>query len=66
MDLQEAFYIIGIVTMTLMLVLMISLVTAVLVIKSKINHFHRMVEEKVQAASSMADAAKHIFSKRKK
>jgi hypothetical protein len=65
MTLEHAFYIIGIVTMSLMLVLMISLVAAVLVIKSKINHLHRMVEDKVQMVSSITETAKSIFGRRK-
>ena len=62
MTLETAFYIIGIVTMSLMLILMIALVTAVLVIKSKINHLHRMVEEKVATVSAVATTAKSFFS----
>ena len=66
MTLEHAFYIIGIITMSLMLILMISLVTAVLIIKAKINHLHHMVEEKVATVSAVATTAKNIFSKRKR
>lgn len=65
MTLEHAFYIISIVTMSLMLILMISLVTAVLVIKAKINHLHRMVESKVETVNAVASTAKRIFSKRR-
>jgi len=64
MELQTAFYIIGIIYMGLMLVLFIALVTAVLVIKAKINHIHRMIDEKVQVVSGLADAAKSVFKKK--
>lgn len=66
MTLEEAFYIIGIITMTLMLVLMISLVTAVLVIKTKVNHLHRMVEDKVHTVAAVASTAKNILSRKKR
>lgn len=62
MILQEAFYVIGIVTMTLMLLLMISIVVAVFVIKSKVNRLHRMVEDKVQSVTNVAETAKHMLS----
>ena len=65
MTLEHAFYIISIVTMSLMLILMISLVTAVLVIKAKINHLHHMVESKVETVNAVASTAKRIFSKRR-
>ena len=68
MELQEAFYIVGIVTMTLMLLLMIGMIVAVLVIKSKVNHLHKMVEDKVQSVTNAAETAKNMltFFKRKK
>ena len=66
MTLEEAFYIIGIITMTIMLLLMIGLVTAVFIIKAKINHLHRMVEDKVNTVATVARTAKNIFSKVKK
>ena len=65
MSLEEAFYIIGIITMSLMLVLMISLVTAVLVIKSKITHLHHIVDSKLQTVSAVTDVAKSFFTKKK-
>lgn len=66
MTLEHAFYIIGIITMTLMLLLMICLVTAVLVIKAKINQLHHMVESKAETVSAVAKTAKNIFSRRRK
>jgi cell division protein FtsL len=65
MTLEQAFYIIGIVTMSLILVLMIGLVAAVFVIKSKINHLHRMVSDKVQTVSTVASTAKRFFAGKK-
>jgi ABC-type multidrug transport system fused ATPase/permease subunit len=57
MDLQNAFYIIGIVFMSVMLILFIVLLTAVLVIKSKINKAHDMIDEKLSKVKSMAGKA---------
>lgn len=65
MTLENAFYVIGIITMSLILVLMISLVTAVLVIKAKINHLHHMVEEKIHSVSAVASTAKNFLSRKK-
>jgi hypothetical protein len=62
MTLEETFYIVGIVTMTLMLVLMIGVVVAVFIIKSKVNRLHQMVENKVQSVSNVAETAKHLFT----
>lgn len=54
MELQTAFYIIGIVFMGLMIILIIALLAAVLVIKAKINKVHEMVDERLNQAKSVA------------
>jgi hypothetical protein len=56
MDLQTAFYTIGIIFMIIMLCLVIATLAAILVIKSKINHMQRMVNDKVAAVQ-------HVFDK---
>jgi hypothetical protein len=53
MELQTAFYIIGIIFMSLMTLIIIAILIAVLVIKSKIDHLHAMVNEKVDQAKSV-------------
>ena len=64
MSLEHAFYIIGIIFMSLMILLFIALVTAVLVIKVKIDHIHRMIEQKINTVTSFADTARAIFKKK--
>lgn len=55
MDLQTAFYIIGIVFMGLMIILILALLAAVMVIKAKINKVHDMVDEKVNKIKSVTN-----------
>lgn len=71
MTLQDTYYIIGIVFMSLMMLLMIIGVVAVLVIKAKINAIHRKIEEKINmvsniahAGAELAGAAKNIVSRK--
>jgi hypothetical protein len=53
--LQEAFYIIGIIFMGIMLLLVIALVTAVFVIRSKINRIHDRIEAKINTVTNIAE-----------
>lgn len=53
--LEQSFYIIGIVFMGLMLVLFIALVAAVFVIRAKINKIHKMVEDKIDSFTNVAE-----------
>lgn len=64
MELEEVFYVMGIITMSLMLILMISLVAAVVTIKIKINHLHRLVTEKLETVAGVATTAKNFIKKR--
>ncbi|HEX3569015.1 MAG TPA: hypothetical protein VHT70_05065 [Candidatus Saccharimonadales bacterium] len=64
--LQEAFYIIGIVFMSLMMFLMIIGVIAVLVIKAKINAIHRKIEEKITMVTGIANTAGEVIGAAKK
>jgi arginine exporter protein ArgO len=61
MDLQNAFYIIGIVFMGIIFLLMLGIFIAVLVIKSKINKVHRMIDQKIGAVKDVTDRASTIF-----
>lgn len=67
MELQEAFYIIGIIFMSLMLLILVALVAAVFVIKAKVNHIHHVIEEKVHSVTSLgekvAGTAKKVLRK---
>jgi hypothetical protein len=53
--LQEAFYIFAIVFMGIMFILIIALVAAVFVIRSKINHIQRMVEDRINLVTNIAE-----------
>ena len=55
MELETAFYIIGIVFMGLMIILIMALLAAVLVIKAKINKVHDMVDERVSQVKSVTN-----------
>jgi len=73
MTLQDTYYIIGIVFMSLMMLLMIIGVVAVLVIKARINAIQRKIEEKINmvttiahAGAEIAGAAKNIVTGRDK
>lgn len=66
MSLQDAFYIIGIVFMSLMLIIMLATVIAVFVIKAKINSIQRHLEEKLHAVATIAQMSEAIIGKFKK
>ena len=53
MDLQNTFYIIGIIYMSLMTIIIIALVIAVFAIKAKINEIHRQIEDRLHAVIQM-------------
>ena len=53
--LQEAFYIIAIVFMAVMFVLLIALVSAVFVIRSKVNHIQRQIEDRINMVTGIAE-----------
>jgi cell division protein FtsL len=58
--LQEAFYIIGIVFMGVMFVLLIALVTAVFVIRNKINKIQYAIESRINMVTSIAEKGGEI------
>jgi hypothetical protein len=53
--LQEAFYIIGIVFMSLMFILIVVLVISVFVIRAKINRIHDQIEARIDTISMVAE-----------
>ena len=63
MDLQNTFYVIGIIYMGLMTVIVIALVIAVLAIKAKINDIHRRIEEKVHSFVEVAQMGEALVEK---
>jgi predicted Holliday junction resolvase-like endonuclease len=64
MDLQEVFYVLGIIVMSVSLIILIVIVAAVVAIRTKINHIHRAVEEKLNFANTAANVAKKVIKKR--
>jgi hypothetical protein len=53
--LQETFYIMAIVFMSLTFLMTIALLTSVLVIRSKINKIHEQIEDRINSISSIAE-----------
>lgn len=66
MSLQDTFYVIGIIFMSLMLISMLATVIAVFVIKAKINAIQRHIEEKLHAVVTIAQMSEAIIGKFKK
>lgn len=66
MDLQTAFYSIGIVFMSLMLLIMIGIAITVFVIKAKINAIHRRIEEKLAVVTNLTHLGSDILAAGKK
>ncbi len=55
MTLQEWFYVLGIIFMVVSLLMVIAILSALLVIKTKINHLHQVVTDKVDKVRGMAE-----------
>jgi Na+-transporting methylmalonyl-CoA/oxaloacetate decarboxylase gamma subunit len=53
--LQEAFYIVGIVFMSIVLLLLVALLISVFVIKGKINRIHDNIENKINSVAHIAE-----------
>ena len=66
MDLQDTFYVLGIIFMSLMLLIMIGIVIAIFVIKKKIDAIHRRIEEKLAMVNKVARAGSNIVGAAKK
>ena len=72
MELQDVFYTMGIIYMSIMFILMIVTVVAILVIKHKIHVIQRNIEEKLSAITNaihvgeaVVDKAKEVFQRKK-
>jgi uncharacterized BrkB/YihY/UPF0761 family membrane protein len=53
--LQEAFYILGIIFMVVMLGLIAALLISVIIIRSKINKIHDNIEERINSITNIAE-----------
>lgn len=53
--LQEAFYIIAIVFMGVIFIILIALVTAIFVIRNKVNKIQRAIEDKINTVTTIAE-----------
>lgn len=62
MDLQNTFYIMGIIFMSIMLILILLLVISVLVIRAKIVSIHDKIEQKLSLVTDLSGAGKKLFS----
>jgi cell division protein FtsL len=65
MNLQDTFYIMAIVYMSVMFVLMIVVLAAILTIKHKIHAIQRNIEEKLSAVTSAVHIGEAIVDKAK-
>lgn len=72
MDLQDTFYVMGIIYMAIMFILMIVAVVVAVSIKKKINAIHDTIEQKLHkvteiivAGQAVADATKKVFGRDK-
>lgn len=65
-DLQTAFYIIGIIFMSLMLLIMLVIGVAVLVIRSKIAAIHKQLEDRLATVSEWTDKGEAVIGAIKK
>lgn len=58
--LEEAFYIMAIIFMSIMFIAMLALLAAVLVIRAKINRIHDNIEHKLEAITRIAEKGGEI------
>jgi len=66
MDLQTAFYIIGIVFMSIMLLIMVTLVIVAFVIKAKIHAIQQRIEDKLAIVTNIAHVGGEVLGTAKK
>lgn len=64
MNLEDTFYVLAIVVMSLSLIILLVLVGAVIVIRNKISHIQQAVEEKLNFASAASEVAKKVMKKK--
>lgn len=65
MELENTFYVIAIVFMSLMTLIILALVIAVFAIKAKINAIHQRIEEKVHSFMEVAEMGEALVHKAK-
>jgi len=65
MDLANTFYIIGIICMSLITIILIALIAVAVLVKVKIDHIHRQIEQHIQPARDFVETAKHVAKKAK-
>ena len=53
--LEQAFYIVGLVFMVVMLILVSALIVSVIVIRSKVNKIHDQIERRVDSITHIAE-----------
>lgn len=63
MSLEDTFYVLGIIVMSISLIILIVLTAAVIVIRNKVNHLHQAIEEKLNFVTSITDIAKKVRGK---
>ncbi len=66
MGLEHAFYILGIVFMSLMFIILLVLVLAVFVIRAKVVAIHNTIEEKFNFANNVMNTGSSVIQKVKK
>lgn len=65
MELANAFYIIGIICMSLITLILIALIAVAVIIKIKIDHIHRAIEARIQPVKDAAEVVKQVAKKAK-
>jgi len=63
MELANAFYIIGIICMSLITIILIALIAVAVAIKVKINHIHAQIEERLRPVKNFANEAENLVNK---
>lgn len=66
MDLQDAFFILGIIVMSLILLILIAVAAAVFIIKSKISHLHKEISTKLNTATTIKDTVQTVIKKKRR
>lgn len=64
MQLEDTFYVLGIIVMSISLIILIVLVSAVIVIRNKISHIQQAIEEKLSFANAAGEMAKKVLKKK--
>jgi hypothetical protein len=65
-DLQTAYYIIAIIFMSVMFLILIGVLSAVLVIRAKVNAIHARIEEKIEQVTGLAEKGSAVIGTLKK